>query len=107
MYWGMCLLSIDKRAEKRDENISSNLESDANILSIMTAKEIIQALGGPTRVGHRLGIRSQAVSLWGKTDRIPAERVPELELLARELGSPVRAEQMRPDVDWWVLRGGA
>lgn len=72
----------------------------------MTTKEIIQALGGPTLVARRLGVRSQAVSLWSASDRIPAERVPELELMARELGAPVRAEQMRPDVNWSVLRSG-
>lgn len=70
-------------------------------------KEIIQALGGPTSVGRRLGVRSQAVSLWVANDRIPADRVPELERLARELGVPVRAEQLRSDIDWSVLRAPA
>lgn len=72
----------------------------------MTAKEIVQVLGGPTLIARRLGVRSQAVSLWSTTGRIPAERVPELELLARELGAPVRAEHMRPDIQWGVLRSG-
>lgn len=67
-------------------------------------KEIIQALGGPSAVGRRLGVRPQAVSLWVVNDRIPADRVPELERLARELGVPVRAEQLRSDIDWSVLR---
>ena len=70
----------------------------------MQTKEIIHALGGPAAIARRFGVRSQAVSLWGINDRIPAERVPELERLARELGVAVRAEHMRPDLDWSVLR---
>lgn len=71
---------------------------------MMSAKQIIQTLGGPTAIARRFGVRSQAVSLWAINNRIPVERVPELERLARELGLPVRAEHMRPDLDWSVLR---
>lgn len=70
----------------------------------MEVKAIIQLLGGPVSVARRVGVRSQAVSLWSMKNRIPAERVPELERIARELGVDVRAEQMRPDLDWSVLR---
>lgn len=70
----------------------------------MTAQDIIKSLGGPTTVARHLGVRSQAVSLWTSKNRIPAERVPALEALARELGADARAEAMRPDVDWAVLR---
>lgn len=73
--------------------------------SPMTVQEIIRQLGGPANVGRQLGIRSQAVSLWILNNRIPAERVPQLERLAREAGAEVRAEHMRPDLDWSVIRG--
>ena len=68
--------------------------------------QIIRKLGGPTVVGKYLGIRSQAVSLWSRNNRIPAERVPVLEKLARDLGLSIRAEQMRPDIPWQILRQG-
>jgi DNA-binding transcriptional regulator YdaS (Cro superfamily) len=71
----------------------------------MTTKEIIKAIGGPVAVGRRMGIRSQAVSLWIRANRIPAERVPTLEAMCKELGLPVRAEDMRPDIEWGALRG--
>jgi len=71
----------------------------------MSVSEIIRQLGGPVSLGRHLGIRSQAVSLWVRNNRIPAERVPELERIARDAGVDVRAEQMRPDVNWGVLRG--
>jgi len=70
----------------------------------MKATTIIKRLGGPAAIAARLGIRSQAVSLWGAKNRIPAERVPQLERLATELGVPLRAEQMRRDIDWAALR---
>lgn len=71
----------------------------------MTVKEIIRMLGGPVAIATYLDVRSQAVSLWSIKNRIPAERVPQLERRAKELGLPVRAEHMRPDIDWAVLRG--
>jgi DNA-binding transcriptional regulator YdaS (Cro superfamily) len=71
----------------------------------MTVKDIIKSLGGPALIAGRIGIRPQAISLWAIKGRIPAQRVPQLERMARELGKPIRAEQMRPDIDWGVLRG--
>lgn len=70
----------------------------------MNTKDVIAALGGPAAVARHCGVRSQAVSLWTIKGRIPADRVPALEALARELGVAVRAEDMRPDVHWGVLR---
>lgn len=70
----------------------------------MEINKIIKELGGPVTLAKRLGIRSQAVSLWVAKNRIPAERVPQLERLAIEVGSPIRAETMRPDIDWGVFR---
>lgn len=74
---------------------------------VMNVSEIVRTLGGPVLLSRHLGIRSQAVSLWIRKNRIPAERVPDLERIAREVGADVRAEQMRPDVNWGVLRSEA
>jgi DNA-binding transcriptional regulator YdaS (Cro superfamily) len=70
----------------------------------MSVAEIIRELGGPSKVGRALNIRSQAVSLWIRAGRIPVGRVIELDSIARELGSSLRAEHMRPDVNWSALR---
>lgn len=70
----------------------------------MFAHQVIAILGGTTAVARQLGISSQAVSLWIRKDRIPAERVPSLERVARIQGLPLRAEDMRADVEWSVLR---
>lgn len=70
----------------------------------MTTHDIISQLGGPAAVARDLGIRCQAVSLWVRKARIPADRVPALERRARALGVAVRAEHMRPDIDWSALR---
>ena len=73
----------------------------------MIVKEIITTLGGPAAIARHLGVTSQAVSLWVIKQRIPADRVPALEALAREAGLPIRAEQMRPDIAWSALRAPA
>lgn len=70
----------------------------------MPVKSIIDQLGGPAAVGRLFGINGQAVSLWARTGRIPAERVPTLERHAKALGLALRAEDMRPDVEWGALR---
>ena len=73
----------------------------------MTVSDIIKALGGPAAVARRLGIRSQAISLWARKNYIPLARVPALEAMSRAANLNVRAEHMRPDVDWKVIRTGA
>lgn len=47
------------------------------------------------------------MSLWIRANRIPAERVPTLEAMCKERGVDARAEDMRPDVEWGVLRANA
>jgi DNA-binding transcriptional regulator YdaS (Cro superfamily) len=76
----------------------------STIIAAMTVSEIIKTIGGPVAVSREMGIRSQAVSLWIRSNRIPAERVPALERMCKARGLKVRAEQMRPDIEWSVLR---
>jgi DNA-binding transcriptional regulator YdaS (Cro superfamily) len=71
----------------------------------MTTSEIISRFGGPVNLANYLGIRSQAVSLWASKDRIPMARVPELVRVSRLLRLGLRAEDMRPDIDWDALKG--
>lgn len=70
----------------------------------MDTRTIVTLLGGPTAVARHCGVRPQAVSQWMAQNRIPAERVPDLEGLAKNIGAAVRAEQMRPDIKWCHLR---
>ena len=41
--------------------------------------------------------------MWQKRGRVPAEHCPAIE---RATGGKVRCEDLRPDVDWSVLRDG-
>lgn len=72
----------------------------------MKTKDVITLLGGTTKIGKAMGISSQAVSLWIRTNSIPLKRIPALERLAKEKGLPIRAEDMRSDIDWSALREG-
>lgn len=76
-----------------------------SIAARVRVRDIIGALGGPAAVGKRLNVRSQAVSLWIARGKVPTERVPQLVRMARSVGVPMRAEQIRPDLDWQALRG--
>ena len=70
----------------------------------MTVSHLIRSLGGPAIVGRALGIRSQAVSQWIRSNRIPIRRVPELLRFAERRKVRLSASAMRPDVDWGALR---
>lgn len=72
----------------------------------MKVAEIVILLGGSGRLAQKLGIKSQSVSQWIRSNRIPVARVPELEKISRKKGLPLRAEDMRPDVDWSAIRTG-
>lgn len=68
--------------------------------------KLIQALGGSSVVGRALGIAPQSVSQWMRDDRrVPFEKVVDLIRLGRKHGIDVVPEQLRPDVEWALLRG--
>lgn len=50
-----------------------------------------------------LGVTPVTVHGWAY-GQVPAERCPAIE---RATGGELRCEDLRPDVDWAVLRGGA
>ncbi|PRP68593.1 hypothetical protein BUE93_21365 [Chromobacterium amazonense] len=62
---------------------------------------IVQAAGGPAVVADELRISYSAVTNWSVRKSIPAAYCPTLERLTN---GAWRCEQMRPDVEWEVLR---
>lgn len=57
--------------------------------------------GGITKFAKSLGLKSHMVVYqWTKT-RVPAEHCPAIE---RETGAVIRCEDLRPDIEWCVLR---
>lgn len=65
--------------------------------SLETAREVIDALGGPTAVGRMTGDSPQAVCNWGKKGRLQPETYVVLSaaLLKRGLSAPTRLWGMR------------
>lgn len=55
----------------------------------MTARDIIQQLGGVMQVGRDLGISFTTVSAWGRANHIPEWRRPALLRLAVEKNIPL------------------
>lgn len=58
--------------------------------------------GGVTHLANEIGVSAQVVSNW-RTRGVPAEQCP---LIERVTDGVVRCEDLRPDVDWGVLREG-
>lgn len=68
-----------------------------------SAARAIQAAGSQTELARRIGVTKQFVSHWATGRRaVPAEYCPAIE---RATGGAVRCEDLRPDIDWAVLRG--
>lgn len=53
-----------------------------------------------SEIARQLGIKPQAVQQWFKT-QVPAERCPDIERISN---GQVTCEELRPDVNWGVLR---
>lgn len=67
--------------------------------------KVAAVLGSQAAIAALLGVTKAAVGQWkGPDRRIPAEHCPTLERETSRLGCPVWCEQMRPDIDWAVLR---
>jgi DNA-binding transcriptional regulator YdaS (Cro superfamily) len=65
-------------------------------------RKAAEAVGGQTSLALLLGVSSSAVNQWISGHRpIPAERCPAIELATN---GAVRCEELRPDVEWSVLR---
>lgn len=64
----------------------------------------VEAMGGQSNLARALGVRQQHVWNWIHRRRVPAEHCPAIERETRARGSPVTCEELRPDVDWSVLR---
>jgi DNA-binding transcriptional regulator YdaS (Cro superfamily) len=61
-------------------------------------EQACKAFGGSNKLASALGREKASISRW-KKERVPAEFCPDIERL-----TGVRCEELRPDVNWSVLR---
>jgi DNA-binding transcriptional regulator YdaS (Cro superfamily) len=61
----------------------------------------IKCVGTVSEFADLVGACASAPSMWRLRGRVPAEHCPTIE---RITGRAVRCEELRPDVDWHVLR---
>ncbi|MCW9733721.1 helix-turn-helix domain-containing protein [Avibacterium sp. 20-15] len=67
---------------------------------MLAIQKVFQIVGGQSALAKHFNIRPWAVSKWQKSG-VPAERCPEIEKLTN---GQVTCEELRPDIDWSVLR---
>lgn len=64
-----------------------------------------QSRGRRSAMARSIGVPAILISQWAYAQRqVPADRCPDIE---RMTDGAVRCEDLRPDVDWSVLRGHA
>jgi DNA-binding transcriptional regulator YdaS (Cro superfamily) len=63
--------------------------------------QAINILGSQSALAKAIGKSQQTVNNWISRGAIPAEHCP---LIERATGGAVRCEDLRPDVEWSVLR---
>jgi len=67
----------------------------------------VKACDGVAALAAAIGVAASSPSMWRKRGNVPAEHCPAIERATRARGQPVTCEELRPDVDWGVLRGPA
>jgi len=60
------------------------------------------AVGSATELAVRIGVAQSAISNWKARGKVPAEHCIAIE---RETHGTVTVEDLRPDLDWAVIRG--
>lgn len=69
---------------------------------MVAVKKACEVAGGVAALARTLGVSPPTVSQWiSGVRRVPVARCPQIE---RATGGAVRCEDLRPDVDWSVLR---
>lgn len=72
-------------------------------MEMQAITQAASAVGGQAQLARLLGVTPPTVNQWiSGTRQVPAERCPAIE---RATNGAVRCEELRPDVDWSVLRG--
>lgn len=66
-----------------------------------TLNDAMILMGGPSAFARELNATPQQVSNW-RSRGVPAEQCPKIERITK---GAVKCEELRPDVEWWVLRG--
>lgn len=65
-------------------------------------KKAVEHVGGVSVLARCIGVAGPTVHQWmNGSRRVPAERCPQIERLT---GGAVRCEDLRPDVEWGVVR---
>jgi DNA-binding transcriptional regulator YdaS (Cro superfamily) len=65
-------------------------------------KNAEKLIGSQSALARAVGVAPQVVNNWQRRGNVPADYCPSIERVTK---GAVTCEQLRPDVDWAVLRG--
>jgi DNA-binding transcriptional regulator YdaS (Cro superfamily) len=71
------------------------------IFTMKALNKAIQISGSQSALARKMGIKQGYVGNWLRSGRVPVERCIQIESVT---GGAVRCEELRPDIDWAVLR---
>jgi len=74
-------------------------------MNIHPVERAATVIGSQAALASALGVTRAAVGQWRLPGRrVPAEHCPAIEKMTRDLGDAVTCEELRPDIQWSVLR---
>jgi DNA-binding transcriptional regulator YdaS (Cro superfamily) len=71
-------------------------------MSLSPLDRACELVGSSTALAERIGSVQSAISNWRARGRVPVEACIAIE---RETAGAVTVEELRPDIDWAVIRG--
>jgi DNA-binding transcriptional regulator YdaS (Cro superfamily) len=71
------------------------------IFTMKALNKAIQISGSQSALARKMGIKQGYVGNWLRSGSVPVERCIQIESVT---GGAVRCEELRPDIDWAVLR---
>lgn len=72
------------------------------IVLMNALQQAISQTGGQSKLAKAIGVAPQVVNNWLARKNVPADHCPAIE---KATGGAIRCEDLRPDVEWSVVRG--
>lgn len=90
------------RGEPRKHHVLTTIPHVFILRRMNPLKHAEAVMGNQAALAKALKVPQQTVNNWARRGRVPAEHCPDIERVTQ---GAVTCEDLRPDVEWAVLRG--